>query len=326
MSPVAIGGRATKLRPAVVSCRHVGRHRPLVGWVFLIFCGSDEVAVFELDEVTINWHINEACNFSCNYCYAKWGIDRSPFREIFRTVIPEIASLAGKVLPVHPQPFLAKRIRLNFAGGEPFLAKGLESAIALAAESGLSPSFITNGVLLRDDFVMQFGGSISVAGFSVDSFSAETRAKIGRRDLKGRQLTNERLQEIFSLFRERYPATKLKINTVVCRENLSDDMHDWIDLLKPDRWKMLRVIPIHGARAISDDEYESFVRRHADISQAVAEDNDDMHRSYLMINPKGRFYQRNGDGYVYGKAIQEVGAANALGGVEFNIQTYAKRY
>ena len=26
-----------------------------------------------LDELVINWHITETCNYNCAYCFAKWG-------------------------------------------------------------------------------------------------------------------------------------------------------------------------------------------------------------------------------------------------------------
>jgi radical S-adenosyl methionine domain-containing protein 2 len=122
------------------------------------------------------------------------------------------------------------------------------------------------------------------------------------------------------------PKAKLKINTVVCRQNLMEDMHDWLLRLNPDRWKMLWVIPIHGAEAISDKDFAGFVDRHSAIPNAIVEDNSDMHRSYLMINPDGKFYQRDGSEYVYGPELQAVGAVRALEGVEFDIESYSKRY
>ena len=36
-----------------------------------------------LEELTLNWHITEACNYRCRYCYAKWTDGPDP-REIGR--------------------------------------------------------------------------------------------------------------------------------------------------------------------------------------------------------------------------------------------------
>ncbi|WP_176556218.1 viperin family antiviral radical SAM protein [Rubellimicrobium rubrum] len=283
-------------------------------------------APIRISELTINWHINEACNFGCSYCYAKWAIDRSPFRRIWREVIDDLAQLPGRALDLRPQPVVADRIRLNFAGGEPFLMKDLEAAVARAAGAGLAPSFISNGSLITDRFIDETGPMISVAGFSFDSLSSETTARIGRAGRRGEQVGLDRLGPILDRFRAVSPTTILKINTVVCDENADEDLTDGLLRLAPHRWKMLRVIPGHGGVPISDERFAAFVQRHVRVPGAVVEDNADMHRSYLMMNPEGRFYQREGSGYVYGGNVLDKGALAALAGVEFDSLAYLGRY
>jgi radical S-adenosyl methionine domain-containing protein 2 len=58
----------------------------------------------------------------------------------------------------------------------------------------------------------------------------------------------------------------------------------------------------------------------------VPEDNADMHRSYIMLDPDGCFYQREGSGYLRSAPILDVGAATALQSVEFDAETYFSRY
>lgn len=277
-------------------------------------------------ELTINWHITEACNFGCTYCYAKWGIDRSSFRQIWRAVIDDLATLPGQTLDLRPVPVVADRIRLNFAGGEPFLMRDLPDAIAAAAEAGLAPSFISNGSLMDDALVDRIGPMTSVAGFSLDSFSPSVTAHIGRTSRRGEQVGPDRIAAIFARFRAVSPSIRLKINTVVCDENADEDLTEGLLRLAPDRWKMLRVIPGHGGVPISDQRWETFVERHAEVPGAVVENNAVMHRSYLMMNPEGRFYQREGSSYVYGGSVIEGGALAALAGVEFDAPAYLGRY
>lgn len=276
-------------------------------------------------ELTVNWHIREECNFSCNFCYAKFA-QRSAFTAQYPGVLRELATLPGKTLETRPESISAGRIRLNFAGGEPFLEKKLGSAIELAHNLGLSPSFITNGSLLTDDFIRRFGPMISVAGFSIDSFQATTNQAIGRASRRGLQVGADNIERIFDLFRMVSPRTTLKINTVVCPENVTEDLRPGLARLAPHRWKLLRVIPIHGAQPVTDAEFAAFVARHDTIRGAVVEDNCDMHRSYLMIDPAGRFYQREGSEYLRTKPIADVGAQPALSGVEFDAACYLSRY
>ena len=284
--------------------------------------------MLRIPELTINWHILEACNYDCYFCYAKYG-QKSIFSRHYEEVLREVAALNGCRIDFQNGTIIAESVRINFAGGEPFLEKDLGRAIAVAYDLGLRPSFISNGSLLTHEFIMKFGPMISVAGFSVDSFDDEQNRKIGRRDNRGAHVGYERMAEIFSAFRQVSPKTVLKINTVVCRENVGDDLTSPLCKLRPDRWKALRVIPIHGASGlgISDEEFSSFLNRHRDVpGKIVPEDNVDMHRSYIMLDPDGRFYQREGSDYLRSAPILEVGAAIALQSVEFDAETYFNRY
>jgi radical S-adenosyl methionine domain-containing protein 2 len=285
-------------------------------------CASE---VIDLPELVVNWHIREECNFDCYFCYAKYD-QTSSFRHSYERVLCELASLVGQRIDLTPISVRPYRIRINFAGGEPFLEKQLGPAIELAHDLGLTPSFISNGSLITGEFIRRYGSMISVAGFSLDSFSVETNQAIGRISSQGQQVGAAEIARIFDLFREVAPGATLKLNTVVCPENVDEDMREGLALLRPARWKMLRVIPIHGGRAVSDDAFAAFVDRHAEVPGAVVEDNSDMHRSYVMIDPQGRFYQREGSGYLRSKPIVEVGAEQALRGVEFDARAYSKRY
>lgn len=282
----------------------------------------------QIPELTINWHVLEACNYNCYFCYAKYS-QKSRFPRDFAAVLKELSLLKGKRLKFQSGSAWVKSIRVNFAGGEPFLAKDLGSAITLASNLGLRPSFISNGSLITDDFIKEYGSMISVAGFSIDSFAAGMNEEIGRKDNKGGQVSLDRFNQIFSLFREVSPETLIKINTVVCRENADADLSGPLGELRPDRWKALRVIPIHGAegREITDAQFRGFLNRHRRIAgQVVHEDNNHMHRSYLMLDPEGRFYQREGSSYIKSEAVAKVGAAKALQSVEFDAQTFLTRY
>lgn len=282
----------------------------------------------KIPELVINWHIREQCNYSCYFCYAKYA-EESEFTSDFPAILKEISTLRGRRISLRNVDIEIDQIRMNFAGGEPFLEKKLPQAIDMSHDLGLTPSFITNGSLLKDKFIITHGRKISVAGFSADSFSREINYKIGRRGNRGDQLDLGRLQEIFKLFRATSPSTQLKINTVVCRENLDFDFRDSIRSLSPDRWKLLRVIPIHGASGmeITDDQYSAFVERHKNIGvKIITEDNHEMHRSYLMLNPVGQFYQRDQSEYLNTNRVSIVGVIEALREVEFDTSAFLSRY
>ena len=293
--------------------------------------------ITRLPELTVNWHILEPCNFKCNFCYAIYPEKRSCFSRDYAKVLSELAALPGRVLDFKSGPVIADSVRVNFAGGEPFLyERDLRKAISLSFYLGLKPSFITNGKLVSDEFIRSCGPMISTAGFSVDSFDPLVNERIGRQDNRGRQLTRERLYEMFQLFREVSPDTKLKTNTVVCQENVDDDLSQAMIELAPDRWKLLRVVPIHGAkgRGVTGRQYKAFIDRNARVTEHsslefITEDNDEMHRSYVMLDPQGCFYQRleqTGSEHLVSQPVVKVGASRALQEIWFDVPTYSSRY
>jgi radical S-adenosyl methionine domain-containing protein 2 len=80
---------------------------------------------------------------------------------------------------------------------------------------------------------------------------------------------------------------------------------------------------------ISNGQFNSFVDKHLGRDLPVyAESNSAMTESYLMIDPKGRFYQNSasGSGYKYSECINDVGAGKALEQINFNHAVFIARY
>ncbi|PSU87666.1 hypothetical protein C0W35_21310 [Photobacterium kishitanii] len=98
----------------------------------------------------------------------------------------------------------------------------------------------------------------------------------------------------------------------------------------PDKWKILRVLPVYSdSLCVTQEQYKHYLTKHQSLSNIiVAEDNDDMWQSYLMLNPEGKFYQNSGPckGIKQSPSILNVSIIDALTHIEFNPDTFAKRY
>ena len=117
-------------------------------------------------------------------------------------------------------------------------------------------------------------------------------------------------------------AIRMKLNTVICKENVDDDMTELVSELRPERWKVFQVLPVEGQNdgrvddlLITDEEFSSWVERHrgnieSDI-QFVVESNDLMTGSYVMIDALGRFYSNVKGGHTYTPPILEIGVQKA---------------
>lgn len=297
---------------------------------------GEGVARPNLPELVINWHITEACNFSCRYCFAKWdGREKELIHDWGRTqkLLNEIASFFTPGNPSNPleQKLSWSSIRLNLAGGEPLLYPEAALRVLSHARSlGMNTSIITNGSRLSKDLIDQIAPLISMMGISIDSGLSDTNLGIGRVDSRGALLNHQELTYLLARARDLNPELTLKLNTVVNSLNVDEDMGATLDAIKPDRWKVFRMLPVvTGDLEVSPEAFGTFIARHARYKRVMCvEDNDVMSESYLMVDPLGRFFQ-NGlgqQGYEYSESVDLVGAKQAFTGWRFSVSAFASRY
>jgi radical S-adenosyl methionine domain-containing protein 2 len=286
-------------------------------------------------ELVINWHITEACNYSCKYCYAHWAKPKQ--RELLHneqqikallTSVYESFKLQNDFNSLSP-----KSIRLNIAGGEPLLYPEQVLFISQTAHKlGMKVSIISNASRLTFDLIENLAPYLSWFGLSMDSSTDKINQLIGRVDNKGRLLNINDCLSIIKFGQKINPCMALKINTVVNQENYLEDMTEIIKQYKPSRWKVLRMLPVlNSDLAISDQQFHSFINQHDTHKEIMrVEDNDEMSESYIMIDPIGRFFQNqpasSNKGYVYSSEILEVGVKAALNQINFSSDKFLNRY
>lgn len=288
-----------------------------------------------IDELVVNWHVLEACNYRCRYCYAHW--EKEDKYEIWRSDQwgPFLEALWAFFDPSNTDNPLRKlmtwnTVRLSLAGGEPTLLGTRLIDIARKAHGlGFKVSLISNGSGLTSYTLVELVPFLSVLGLSVDSEDPKTNEAIGRTE-RGVSLPASKIKSIVANTREINPSITIKINTVVNDMNVNLDFHSFIESVRPDRWKVMRMLPIttHDL-AISDDEYQAFLKRHTSLKHLMnQEGNESMRQSYIMLDPLGRFFQNTpGDSqYLYSGKILQVGADVAFQQIPFSPSKFASRY
>lgn len=286
-----------------------------------------------LDALVVNWHVLEGCNFRCGYCYAKWRHDH---RETWRNPAATERLLCALGAYFAPGGEAAaslgthwNRLRLTIAGGEPtLLGPQLATVVTAARCAGYAVSVITNGS--RPGVLLPLAPQLEAVGISIDSARCEVNRAAGRAGQDGTTVTVDAARELLDGLRAHNPDLVLKVNTVVNAANWDEDLGPVLRALRPDRWKVMRVLPVYPTPlAVSDAEFAGFVARHTEYAAMMTvEDNADMQHSYVMVDPLGRFFQNaeSGDGYVYSDPILEAGAAGAFSQVPFDIRKFASRY
>ena len=282
-------------------------------------------------ELVVNWHITEACNYHCNYCFAKWDKQKNELmndEDSVSKLMDEIQKLPSILNGKYLTEF--ESIRLNLVGGETFLnIRKVTRIIHQAKQRKFSLSAITNGSRLNNELVTLIANDFNSIGFSVDSLDSPTNIKIGRTEKSGVMDTDKVLRDI-SVIKELNPSIDIKINTVVSSLNQSEDLSAFIDQAAPNKWKVFKVLPvITRENEVSQDDFIEFLERHSKFENIISsEDNDEMTDSYLMIDPIGRFFQNSilGSGYSYSTPIVNTGIEKALNEINFDPEKFHGRY
>lgn len=191
--------------------------------------------------------------------------------------------------------------KLNFAGGEPFLYPKFIGELAKHCKADLhieSVSIVTNGSLVKPNFFDSYGQYIDIIAISCDSFNEATNVKIGRGT--GKHLHHlQALSKLCCAY-----GVKFKINTVVNRYNIDENMNESIRLLAPFRWKCFQVLVVPGENdsdatlrnakrfVITDEEFRKFCEVHSHNECFVAEPNNLMRDSYLVLDEHMRFLDK----------------------------------
>ena len=275
---------------------------------------------------SVNYHLWRPCNMRCGFCFAT-------FQDIDPHILPKGHIGREDCLTVVESLAQAGFQKINFAGGEPTLCPWLPDLIRRAKELGLTTSVVTNGSRITTEWMGQLNGSLDWAALSVDSVDPNTLLSIGRTVRSGPISADDYLRAIDVLRRH---GVRIKVNTVVTRLNLSEDMTDFILESRPERWKIFQVLPVVGQNElkvgefeITDDEFDGYVRRSRRIEKhgvrVVPESNDLMTGSYAMVDPAGRFFDNVAGSHTYSRPIIKVGVEEALKQVSVDAAKFLSR-
>ena len=219
--------------------------------------------------------------------------------------------------------------RFNLAGGEPLVASYIQDLINYIHSLGIDCSIITNGSLLTNEFITNNIGKLSMIGISVDGLTKEDNIKIGRSDIFGRTVSNDRLFELSQCIHN--AGIKLKINTVANAINYDKDFTQLITVLKPERWKILRMTSFNGINdnndnlSITNEQFNDFVERHTKLSPVVEDSNDIVH-AYIVVNPHGQLIDNSTGSCEMSNSLLTHSFAEEFAKVGIDFDSYMKRY
>ncbi|MEH1166888.1 viperin family antiviral radical SAM protein [Micromonospora sp. CPCC 205539] len=275
---------------------------------------------------TVSFHVWQPCNMHCKFCFAT-------FNDVRSTVLPAGHLTRSQALEAVELLVLAGFRKVTFAGGEPFLCPWLDELVRMAKQHGAQTCVVTNGSLLSAELLRKYEQALDWLVLSVDSLATPTLREIGRMT-RGRPMDAEKYLALCRLVD--VTDVSLRVNTVVSRANLDEDLSEFIRLVRPVRWKVMQVLPVRGQNSgkvepylVSDEEFEAYVARHrplvADSTALIVETNDDLIGSYAMLDPAGRFFDNTRGCYHYSESILDVGVPRAISQVSISRAKFVSR-
>ena len=128
--------------------------------------------------------------------------------------------------------------KINISGGEPFLQAKYLGEIIRYCKADLrveSTGIICNGSKVTEKWLDEYGPYLDMMGVSCDSFDDDTNLSIGRSE-NGKGIHKNKVLQVADWCRDR--GIMFKLNTVVNRYNVNEDMNYEIEEIAPSRWKV----------------------------------------------------------------------------------------
>lgn len=269
---------------------------------------------------TVSFHVIKPCNMKCKFCYATYN----DFRVDRQLSYDEACTIIGKL-------YYGGVKKITFAGGEPMLYKHLNDCIKFAKSLGMTTSIITNGSMITWEWLIEMKPYLDWIGLSVDSLDSSTNLLIGRDSNNIEGIPGFTYYTLL-VGMINYQGYKLKINTVVNRYNLNEDFNSFIEYARPSRWKVFQALRVEGQNdehfdevKVTTEEFNSFIERHKANKCIVPESNEDMTSSYLLVDPKGRFFENTLGKHSYSDSLINHSVDHCIEQISLNRDTFLKR-
>ena len=280
-----------------------------------------------IDEMpSVNFHLWEPCNMRCGFCFAT-------FQDVRQTILPKGHLEREDCVAVVERLAAAGFQKINFAGGEPTLCPWLPDLVKTAKEKGMITAIVTNGAKLTPSYLDAMRGSLDWATLSIDTVDPEKLKRSGRATTKGPMAETD-YRQIADLVVER--GIRLRVNTVVTPLNWEEDFTGFIAGVRPERWKLLQVLPVSGQNDQSvapfittKEQFDAYVERNRRVEDkditVVPESTELITGGYIMVDPAGRFFDDVTGTHNYSRPILEVGVAAAIKEVNPLPERYQER-
>jgi len=151
--------------------------------------------------LTINWAINNSCNFECRHCYSRNDTHDELPKEVLLECLEKVAK--------------AGVLSVNFGGGEPLLHPSLLEIASYVSAVGLRVSMNSTGWFIDEAMALELKkAGFTKVGISIDSHLPEVHDQF-------RGVSGSHARAVAALGHLNAAGIATSISTVICRINSS---------------------------------------------------------------------------------------------------------
>ena len=230
-------------------------------------------------EKEICWNITARCNQNCKYCHRFLNIMDLTYEENLEI----LNNLENSGVT-----------SITWTGGEALLLNGIDELLKIYNKKGIKNKIITNGKLLtkeRIDKIYKYLDSITL---SIDSIDDDINYSLGR----GKNHFGE-IKEILDYIKEKNYDVKMRINSVVCKNNVNnfEDLTNFLNNYNIYRWRLFKFMPLRETAEINKESFDiplsiydkviSYIKTNSNIENIDTRIEEDMEKKYVLILANG---------------------------------------
>ena len=230
-------------------------------------------------EKEICWNITARCNQNCKYCHRFLNIMDLTYEENLEI----LNNLENSGVT-----------SITWTGGEALLLNGVDELLKISHEKGIKNKIITNGKLLtkeRIDKIYKYLDSITL---SIDSIDDDINYSLGR----GKNHFEE-IKEILDYIKEKDYDVKMRINSVVCKNNVNnfEDLTNFLNNYNIYSWRIFKFMPLREKAVINKESFDislsiydkvvSYIKTNSNIENIDTRIEEDMEKKYVLILANG---------------------------------------
>lgn len=238
-------------------------------------------------EKEICWNITARCNQNCKYCHR--------FLNIMDLTYDENLNILNNLED-------SGITSITWTGGEALLLNGIDDLLKISYEKGIKNKIITNGKLLtreRIDKIYKYLDSITL---SIDSINNDINDSLGR----GRNHFEE-IKKILDYIKEKKYDVKIRINSVVCKNNIDDfkDLTNFLNNYDIYSWRIFKFMPLREKALINKESFDvslnnynevvKYIKLNSKIENIDTRIEEDMEKKYVLILANGDIVITNKD-------------------------------